>query len=140
MKKYFKQFKYLIMHKLRVFKACIKEGMIMEGIFHDIDKFYPRNFIIDSIYFYGKRNDEIIYKHFKNYRYHRKHNKHHTQYWKKHSNKITEQMIKECAIDRLDCSINRKRLPHKAVVTRKKLKPYIEKLNYYLKEKQLAYN
>ena len=66
MKKYFKQFKYLIMHKLRVFK--------------------------------------------------------------------------ECAIDRLDCAMNRKKIVQFARCVSKKLKPKIDKLNNYLKEKQLSYN
>lgn len=91
MRKYITYFKYVFKHKWYVMLSCFKEGLIWQGIMHDMSKFRPSEFIPYANYFYGKPNirkngyykatnsgdirfDIAWLKHI-----HR--NKHHWQYW-----------------------------------------------------------
>ena len=50
---YFKYLNYVIRHKWFVFLECCKAGKIWRGLWHDMSKFYPDEFIPYARYFYG---------------------------------------------------------------------------------------
>jgi len=97
---YLKYLKYLLKHKWFVLLECIRVGKIWRGIWHDMSKFYPDEFIPYARYFYGTWPEwDIINKGgYPNYPYeltrqgvekafdlawlkHQHRNKHHWQYW-----------------------------------------------------------
>lgn len=84
-KSYWKYFKYIIEHKKNVFKICLKKGMLIHAITHDLSKFRPREFKAYAEYFYGQNNilhELIIEKDFELAWLHHQHtNKHHWDYW-----------------------------------------------------------
>lgn len=53
MKTYIKYLKYLLRHKRNVFKICVKRGMYLHAITHDLSKFRPKEFIPYARKFYG---------------------------------------------------------------------------------------
>lgn len=50
---YLKYLSYLIRHKWFVGCACFREGLYLQGIFHDWSKFLPSEFIPYARHFYG---------------------------------------------------------------------------------------
>jgi len=96
---YFKYLNYVIRHKWFVFIECCKVGKIWRGIWHDMSKFRPDEFIPYARYFYGDWPDyNSIKKHLSWYPYkytkeaiqeafdlawlkHQHRNPHHWQYW-----------------------------------------------------------
>jgi len=54
MKKYLKYLSYVIRHKWFVFIECYRLGEIWRGIWHDMSKFLPSEFIPYARYFYGE--------------------------------------------------------------------------------------
>lgn len=94
MSMHFKYLRYLIRHKWYVFLACIRLGLVWQGITHDLSKFLPSEWFPYARYFYDpnatRRRDLTGY-----YRpydtgdlafdvawlHHQNRNKHHWQYW-----------------------------------------------------------
>ena len=94
--KYLRYLSYVLRHKWYVMIECMKYGLILEAIVHDISKFYPSEFLPYANHFYGsasnisKGRDETGY-----YKptdtgdaefdfawlLHQKRNKHHWQWW-----------------------------------------------------------
>ena len=97
MKKYFKYLGYVLRHKWFVLLECIRLGIIWRGIFHDLSKFLPSEFIPYARYFYGKKGKNISRGRDKTGYYsagstgkasfdyawllHQKRNPHHWQWW-----------------------------------------------------------
>lgn len=84
MKKYVKNLLYILQHKWYVFCECWKEGLCIQGIFHDMSKFSKIEFISYAWHFFSKekkypgQNRE----HFQYAWLHHQHkNKHHWNYW-----------------------------------------------------------
>ena len=79
MKKYLSNFIRIIRHKYYVAINCFKYGLFLQGIFHDVSKFFPIEFIAYSNYFFGKdKKEKEFYSAFLS---HQNRNKHHWQYW-----------------------------------------------------------
>ena len=78
MNKYFKYIKTIFIHKWYVFVECYKQGIIWQGITHDLSKFSLAEFIASSKYYNGDRND-MKYQY--SWLHHIAHNKHHWEYW-----------------------------------------------------------
>ena len=57
MNKYLKYFKTICIHKWYVFIECYKQGIIWQGIIHDMSKFSSSEFIASAKYFNGDKND-----------------------------------------------------------------------------------
>lgn len=89
-------FLYILEHKKNVFKACIKRGLFIHALTHDLSKFLPWEFIPYAHWFngeYGKnatRDFKIIFCEMHYYRRrrfniafkkHYKTNKHHWNHW-----------------------------------------------------------
>lgn len=92
--KYIKYLSYVLRHKWFVFVECCKESIVWRGIFHDMSKLLPSEFIPYARFFYGKkaveRRDETGYykptdtgdKDFDfAWFLHQKRNRHHWQWW-----------------------------------------------------------
>jgi hypothetical protein len=54
MLQYWSHFKYIMIHKYRVFVECTKEGIVWRGLIHDLSKFRLSEFIAYSNYFFYK--------------------------------------------------------------------------------------
>lgn len=118
--RYFQYLKYVLEHKKNVFLECRKvKGMFWYGVFHDMSKLLPCEFIPYADYFYGPYGVEVekSYSDSENYTngdsclsrsylecknkfvvavdHHYKHNKHHWNHWrgKDMPAKYIEQMI-----------------------------------------------
>lgn len=85
MRAYFRHLKTIFWHKRIVFSECKACGIFWRGIFHDISKFSPAEFISSARYFQGNRSpieaekDDIGYS--KAWLHHKGHNPHHWEYW-----------------------------------------------------------
>ena len=78
MNKYIKYLKTICVHKWYVFIECFKQGIILQGIVHDLSKFSPSEFIASARYYNGDGND---YEHQQAWLHHKGHNKHHWEWW-----------------------------------------------------------
>jgi len=95
---FFKYLRYILIHKWYVFVECLRIGIPLLGILHDLSKFYPGEWLPYMRYFYGKyptekeifirmpsytgKTKESILFDFENaWLHHQNQNKHHWQYW-----------------------------------------------------------
>ena len=99
MKKYIKYLMYLLRHKKNVFKICMKRGMYIHAITHDMSRFRPKEFIPYARHFYGiypqrattlslprlnykgPYQDDIKREFLKAWEEHYTKNKHHEEHW-----------------------------------------------------------
>ena len=86
MGKYIKYIRTILIHKWYVFIECYKQGIIWQGVVHDLSKFSPSEFIASSYYYFGDRSDGvinagIIEKYQESWLHHKGRNKHHWEYW-----------------------------------------------------------
>jgi hypothetical protein len=83
--KHWKYLKYLLKHKWYVAIECLKKGLWLHAITHDLSKFRPSEWVPYARYFYG--NYDTVYKERIEADFdvawlkHQKRNKHHWQYW-----------------------------------------------------------
>jgi hypothetical protein len=82
---YWNYFKYIVEHKKNVFIECLKMGMFLHALTHDVSKFLPSEFIPYSIKFFS---GDYAYKYFEVERkfseawlHHQHRNRHHWNYW-----------------------------------------------------------
>lgn len=101
-KKHYSYLKYVLRHKWFVFVECIKEGIPLRGLLHDLSKFLPSEWFPYANHFYGdkKYKDTTITQTNTSdkggyikppttgdiefdlaWLHHQKRNKHHWQYW-----------------------------------------------------------
>ena len=85
---YWNYFKYVVEHKWNVGIECLKMGMYIHAITHDLSKFLPSEFIPYAKFFKGtgryksyKKSDEGNADFQKGWCHHQKRNKHHWNYW-----------------------------------------------------------
>lgn len=85
---YWEYFKYIIEHKKNVGIECLKMGLIVHAITHDLSKFRPSEFIPYAKFFYAKdrannykKSDEDDPNFQTGWNHHQKRNKHHWNYW-----------------------------------------------------------
>lgn len=85
-KNIFGHLKTITKHKWVVFKLCVKVGIPIRGILHDLSKYSPTEFF-ESVKYYqgGKRSPIPIAREDKGYSdswlHHKGRNKHHFEYW-----------------------------------------------------------
>ena len=85
---YLKYLLYLLEHKKNVGIECIKEGLYLHAITHDLSKFLPSEFLTYAKFFHSKNrtkkyntSDETDINFLKGRIRHQKRNKHHWNYW-----------------------------------------------------------
>ncbi|WP_339146246.1 MULTISPECIES: DUF5662 family protein [unclassified Sutcliffiella] len=78
-----RNFLYILDHKLNVLIECWKQGLYIQGIIHDWSKFSPKEFLpyAKKFFYYGEKSaeDELIWKNA--WLHHQHKNKHHWEYW-----------------------------------------------------------
>lgn len=75
----------VIKHKKNVRRACFKMGLYMQGIFHDMSKFSPTEFIPSVKYYSGtfspNATDRVLTGVSTSWLHHKGRNRHHYEYW-----------------------------------------------------------
>ncbi len=78
-------FKTITVHKYLVAQGCFRLGLYLQGIFHDLSKYSPREFIVGAKYYQGDRSPNNAEREDKGYSdawlHHKGRNRHHFEYW-----------------------------------------------------------
>jgi hypothetical protein len=73
------------LHKWLVFELCLRCGIPLQGIVHDLSKFSPDEFLVGIHYYQGTRSPNAAERHEKGFSrawiHHKGRNKHHYEYW-----------------------------------------------------------
>ncbi len=84
-KRFFGHIRTVLTHKHYVRQGCFKMGLYMQGLFHDMSKFSPTEFIPSVKYYSGKfspnSTDRMITGVSTSWLHHKGRNKHHFEYW-----------------------------------------------------------
>lgn len=76
-------------HKYLVFLHCVRAGIPIQGIFHDMSKFCPTEFLEGARFYLGSRSpterEREVYGYSKAWMHHKGRNKHHFEYWTDYS-------------------------------------------------------
>lgn len=114
--RFFKHLHTVLKHKYMVFIHCVKAGIPIQGIMHDMSKFSPTEFFPGVKYFTGYRSptelerEDIGYS--KAWMHHKGKNLHHYEYWTDYNFqtkqitavKMPIKYVKEMFCDRLAAS------------------------------------
>lgn len=80
-----KHFKTITKHRHAVIKHCFKAGIGFQGLFHDLSKYSPTEFIPGAKFYLGTRSPNEKEREEKGYSkawmHHKGRNKHHFEYW-----------------------------------------------------------
>ncbi len=78
-------FRTITRHKWLVMKGCFAVGLYRQGIFHDLSKYSPEEFLVGAAYYQGNRSPNNAEREAKGYSsawlHHKGRNKHHYEYW-----------------------------------------------------------
>ncbi len=81
----FKHLGVVMKHKALVFVHCVRSGIPIQGLLHDMSKFSPTEFTPGAKYCTGKGSPIPIERRAEGYSkawiHHKAHNKHHIEYW-----------------------------------------------------------
>ncbi len=80
-----KHFCLITKHKWVVFKLCLRLGMPIRGLIHDLSKYSPTEFFESIKYYNGKKSPIVECKRINGYSkawlHHKGRNRHHHEYW-----------------------------------------------------------
>lgn len=89
MNKAWQHFKTITYHKYLVAKGCFKIGLYRQGLFHDMSKYSPTEFVVGMKYYQGTRSPNNAEREAIGYSsawlHHKGRNKHHYEYWQDYS-------------------------------------------------------
>ncbi len=78
-------FKTVTRHRHMVLRHCIKAGIPIQGLLHDLSKFTPTEFIPGMCYYQGTRSpneqERELFGYSEAWMHHKGRNKHHFEYW-----------------------------------------------------------
>lgn len=78
-------FKTITKHRHAVIKHCAKAGILWQGLFHDMSKYSPTEFMPGAKYFVGTRSPNELEREKNGYSlawiHHKGRNKHHFEHW-----------------------------------------------------------
>ena len=78
-------FKTITYHKFLVMEGCFKVGLYRQGLFHDLSKYSPAEFLVGARYYQGDRSPNNAEREAIGYSsawlHHKGRNKHHYEYW-----------------------------------------------------------
>ena len=81
----FKHFNTITKHRHRVVIHCFKAGIGFQGLFHDLSKYSPTEFIPGARYYLGTRSpnekERELFGYSLAWMHHKGRNKHHFEYW-----------------------------------------------------------
>ena len=116
MNKAFSHLKTIIRHRHMVIRHCKKAGILWQGLFHDLSKFSPTEFMQGAKFFLGNRSPNEAEREKNGYSlawiHHKGRNKHHFEYWTDYSPvtrvmspvKMPLKYVKEMFCDRVAAS------------------------------------
>lgn len=116
MNKAFSHLKTIIRHRHMVIRHCKKAGILWQGLFHDLSKFSPTEFMQGARFFLGNRSPNEAEREKNGYSlawiHHKGRNKHHFEYWTDYSPvtrvmspvKMPLKYVKEMFCDRVAAS------------------------------------
>lgn len=85
MKKALGHFKTITAHRHAVIRHCAKAGILWQGLFHDLSKYTPTEFLSGARYYVGTRSPNELereaYGYSKAWLHHKGRNRHHFEYW-----------------------------------------------------------
>ena len=80
-----KHFLTVTRHRHAVIRHCAKAGILWQGLFHDLSKYSPREFIYGARYWQGTRSPNAQEREVMGYSeawlHHKGRNRHHFEYW-----------------------------------------------------------
>lgn len=83
--KAWQHFKTITKHRHQVIKHCYKAGILFQGLFHDLSKYSPSEFIVGAKYYIGTRSpnegERMAVGYSTAWMHHKGRNKHHYEYW-----------------------------------------------------------
>lgn len=81
----FRHFHTITKHRHKVIRHCFKAGIGWQGLFHDLSKYTPTEFIPGAKYYFGTRSPNEGEREEKGYSlawmHHKGRNRHHFEYW-----------------------------------------------------------
>lgn len=96
----------VLRHKRLVFIHCVKAGIPVRGVFHDMSKFSPREFYYGIKYFKGDKSpnegEREAYGYSKAWMHHKGRNRHHFEYWTDYN--LTDRCVRPVKMP-LDCVV-----------------------------------
>ena len=85
----FKHFLTITKHRHLVIKNCAKSGILWQGLFHDLSKYSPTEFLSGARFYQGDKSpnegEREAYGYSKAWMHHKGRNKHHFEYWTDYS-------------------------------------------------------
>lgn len=85
MNKLYGHFKTITHHRHMVIKHCFYAGILFQGLFHDLSKYSPTEFIVGVKHYLGDRSpnegEREDYGYSLAWMHHKGRNKHHFEYW-----------------------------------------------------------
>lgn len=112
----FKHFRTITKHRHTVIRHCFKAGIGFQGLFHDLSKYSPTEFIPGAKYYQGTRSPNEGEREAIGYStawiHHQGRNRHHFEYWKDYDHvtklikpvPMPDKYIKEMFCDRVAAS------------------------------------
>lgn len=112
----FKHFRTITKHRHAVIRHCFKAGIGFQGLFHDLSKYTPTEFIPGAKYYQGTRSPNEAEREDIGYStawiHHQGRNRHHYEYWKDYNYKtklvepvpMPDKYLKEMFCDRVAAS------------------------------------
>ena len=80
-----KHFLTITKHRHAVIRHCKKAGILFQGLFHDLSKYSPTEFVPGAKYYQGYRSpndmERTVYGYSAAWMHHKGRNKHHFEYW-----------------------------------------------------------
>ncbi|MDO5123995.1 MAG: DUF5662 family protein [Eubacteriales bacterium] len=80
-----KHFNTITKHRNKVIAHCFRAGIGFQGLFHDLSKYQPVEFMSGAKYYQGMRSpnekEREIYGYSKAWLHHKGRNRHHFEYW-----------------------------------------------------------
>ena len=81
----FKHFNTITRHRNKVIQHCFRAGIGFQGLFHDLSKYSPTEFIPGAKYYLGDRSpnekERELFGYSLAWMHHKGRNKHHFEYW-----------------------------------------------------------
>jgi hypothetical protein len=81
----FRHFRTITKHRHRVIAHCFRAGIGWQGLFHDLSKYTPTEFIPGAKYYQGSRSpnerEREVYGFSYAWMHHKGRNRHHLEYW-----------------------------------------------------------
>lgn len=81
----FGHFRTITKHRHKVISHCFKAGIGWQGLFHDLSKYSPTEFLAGARHYQGTRSpneaEREIYGYSKAWLHHKGRNRHHFEYW-----------------------------------------------------------